>query len=165
MVGEYTCRCWEILQKQADVIPLTNKATLDHHFRAFPKKVRKKRLSVQVVRLSVKVCCLHLYTIIVSIIKLILFSYISAKFEAAVWFYKITGAHQRRQVEEKWLPLSTDQLWRGCLWWQVRNFSGYWWQVIILESYFNQHISSAFAESINHSTRFFRLILKRFVCT
>ena len=24
-------------------------------------------------------------------------------------FYKDTGAHQRRQVDEKWLPLSTDQ--------------------------------------------------------
>ena len=39
----------------------------------------QKRLSVQVVSLSVKVCCLHLYTI-----KLLLFSYISAKFEAAI---------------------------------------------------------------------------------
>ena len=25
----------------------------------------------------------------------------SVKFEAAVWFYKVTGAHQRLQVEEK----------------------------------------------------------------
>ena len=79
----------------------------------------QKRLSVQVVRLSVKVCCLYLYTI-----KLLLFSYISAKLEAAVWFYKITGAHQKWQVDEKRLPLSTDQFWRGCLWWQVMNF--YW---------------------------------------
>ena len=39
----------------------------------------QKRLSVQVVRLSDKVCCLHLYTI-----KLLSFSYISAKFEATV---------------------------------------------------------------------------------
>ena len=39
----------------------------------------QKRLSVQVVRLSVKVCCLHLYTI-----KLLSFSYTSAKFEAAI---------------------------------------------------------------------------------
>ena len=80
---------------------------------------REKRLSVQVVRLSVKVCCLHLYTI-----KQVSFSYICAKFEAAVWFYEVIGAHQRRQVEEKWLPLSTDQFWSGCLWWQVMNFSG-----------------------------------------
>ena len=36
----------------------------------------QKRLSVQVVRLSAKVCYLHLYTI-----KLLLFSYIYAKFE------------------------------------------------------------------------------------
>ena len=42
VVDEYTC-CWyrEILQKQAGDIPLTNKATLDHHFRAFPRKVTK----------------------------------------------------------------------------------------------------------------------------
>ena len=79
----------------------------------------QKWLSIQVVRLSVKVCYLHLYTI-----KQLSFSYISAKFEAAVWFYKVTGAHQRWQVEEKWLPLSTDQFWSGCLWWQVMNFSG-----------------------------------------
>ena len=79
----------------------------------------QKRLSVQVVCLSVKVCCLHLYTI-----KLLSFSYISTKFEAAVWFYKVIGAHQRRQVEEKWLPLSTGQFWSGCLWWQVMDFSG-----------------------------------------
>ena len=65
----------------------------------------QKRLSVQVVRLSVKVCCLHLYTI-----KLLSFSYISAKFEAAVCFYKVIGAHQRWQVEEKWLPLSTEHI-------------------------------------------------------
>ena len=39
----------------------------------------QKRLSVQVVCLSVKVCDLHLYTI-----KLLSFRYISAKFEAAV---------------------------------------------------------------------------------
>ena len=90
----------------------------------------QKRLSVQVVRLSVKVCCLHLYKI-----KLLSFSYISAKFEAAVWFYKVTGAHQRWQVDEKWLPLSTGRFWSGCLWWQVMNFSGlHGWQVIILES-------------------------------
>ena len=69
----------------------------------------QKRLSVQVVRLYVKVFCLHLYTI-----KLLLFSYISAKFEATIWFYKVTGAHQRWQVVEKWLPLSTDQFWSGC---------------------------------------------------
>ena len=43
------------------------------------RESHKKRLSVQVVRLSIKVCCMHLYTI-----KLLLFSYISAKFEAAV---------------------------------------------------------------------------------
>ena len=42
-------------------------------------KSHKKRLSVQVARLSAKVCCLHLYTI-----KLLSFSYIPAKFEAAV---------------------------------------------------------------------------------
>ena len=43
------------------------------------QKSHKKRLSVQVVRLSVKVCCTYLYTI-----KLLSFSYISAKFEVAV---------------------------------------------------------------------------------
>ena len=48
----------------------------------------QKRSSVQVVRLSVKVCYLHLYTI-----KLLSSSYISAKFEAAVWFYKVIRAH------------------------------------------------------------------------
>ena len=39
----------------------------------------QKRLSAQSVRLSVKVCCLHLYTI-----KQLSFRYISGKFEAAV---------------------------------------------------------------------------------
>ena len=39
----------------------------------------QKRLSYKVVRLSAKVCCLHLYTI-----KLLSFTYISAKFESAV---------------------------------------------------------------------------------
>ena len=73
------------------LISLTNKATLDHHFRGFPRKVTKTvNLSIQVVRLSVKDCCLNLYTI-----KLLSFSYISAKFEAAVCFYKVIGAHQR----------------------------------------------------------------------
>ena len=79
----------------------------------------QKRLSVQIVRLFVKVSCLDLYTI-----KLLSFSYISAKFKAAVWFYKIIGVHQRWQVEDKWLPLSTGQFWSGYLWWQVLNFSG-----------------------------------------
>ena len=50
----------------------------------------QKQLSVQVVRLSVKVFCLQSYTIILQS-----FSYISAKLEAAVWFYKFTGAHQK----------------------------------------------------------------------
>ena len=63
-----------------------NKLTIYHSqikphliFQRFPEKSHKKRLSVKVVCLSVKVCCLHLYTI-----KLLSFSYISAKFEAAV---------------------------------------------------------------------------------
>ena len=98
-----------MLQKQADATSLTNKATFDQHSRAFPRKV-KKMLSVQVVRLSVKVCYLHLYTI-----QLQSFSYVSVKFEAAVRFYKDTGAHQRRLVDEKWLPLSTDQFQSDCL--------------------------------------------------
>ena len=93
------------------------KATLDHHFEGFLRKVTKW-LSVQAVRFSVTVCYLLLYTI-----KLLLFSYISAKFEAAVWYYKVIGAHQRWQVEEKRLSLSTDQFWSGCLWWQVMHFS------------------------------------------
>ena len=47
----------------------------------------QKWLTVQVVRLSVKVCYLHLYTWHkTTIIKLHL---ISAKFEAAVWFFKL----------------------------------------------------------------------------
>ena len=79
----------------------------------------QKRLSVHVVLLYVKVCCLHLYTI-----TLLSFSYISDKFEATVWFYKVIGSHQRWQVEQKRLPLSTDQFWSGCLWWQVVFFSG-----------------------------------------
>ena len=79
-----------------------------------------------------KVCCLHLYTI-----TLLSFCYISAKFEATDWFYKVIGSHQRWQVEQKRLPLSTDQFWSGCLWWQVVIFSGkHWWQVLSLESYF-----------------------------
>ena len=86
----------------------------------------QKLLSVQVVRLSIRDCYLHLYTI-----KLLSFSYISAKFEATVRFHKVIGAHQRWQVEQKWLPLSTDQFWSGCLWWQLMNFSGkHWWQVL-----------------------------------
>ena len=36
-------------------------------------------------------------------------SYIYAKFEAAVRLYNGTGAHQRQQVDEKWLPLLSDQ--------------------------------------------------------
>ena len=86
-------------------ISLANKATMDHLFRGCTEKSHtKRRLSVQVVRLKVKVGCLHLYTI-----KLLSFIYISAKFQATVWFYKVIGAHQRWQVEEKWPPLSTDQ--------------------------------------------------------
>ena len=99
-----------MLQKQVDATSLANKATLDQHSRAFQRKVKKKMLSVQVVRLSVKVCYLHLYTI-----QLQSFSYVSVKFEAAVRFYKDTGAHQRRLVDEKWLPLSTDQFQSDCL--------------------------------------------------
>ena len=30
-------------------------------------------------------------------------------FKRKIYFYKDTGAHLRRQVDEKWLPLSTDQ--------------------------------------------------------
>ena len=85
---------------------LANKATLDHHFRG---KVTKL-LSVPVVRLPVNVSCLHLYTI-----AHLAFSYISSKFEAAVRFYEGIGAHQRRQVDEKWLSLFTDQFLSDCL--------------------------------------------------
>ena len=60
--------------------------------------------SVQAVRLSVKVCYLHLNTIK----KLQSFSYSSAKFEAAVRLYKETGAHQRRLIDENRLSLSTN---------------------------------------------------------
>ena len=35
-------KLWEILQKQGDVISLTNKSTLDHHFRGFLRKVTQK---------------------------------------------------------------------------------------------------------------------------
>ena len=48
------------------------------------------------MRLSVKICCLHLCTI-----KLLLFSYISAKFEAAVWFYKDTGPQKDETMKKQ----------------------------------------------------------------
>ena len=83
---------------------LANKATLDRHSRAFPRNATKL-ISVQVVRLSVKVCYLHLYTI-----KLQSFSYSFAKFEAEVRLYEDTGAHQRRLIDENRLSLSTDQI-------------------------------------------------------
>ena len=38
----YTSVQFHIASKQADVISLTNKATLDHHFRALPRKALKR---------------------------------------------------------------------------------------------------------------------------
>ena len=96
-------------EKKVDVMSLANKAALDHHFRASMRMVTKL-LSVQVVRLPVNVSCLYLYTMAP-----LAFSYISSKFEAADQFDKSIGAHQRRQVEEKCLPLSKDQFLSGCL--------------------------------------------------
>ena len=66
-----------------------NRMYLSTLIRAFPREVTKL-LSVQVVRLSGRVFTQYLS-----------FSYISAKCEAAVRFYKGTGAQQRRQVDEK----------------------------------------------------------------
>ena len=48
------------------------------------EEMSQKGISIQFVRLSVKVCCLHLYTI-----KLLSFSFISAKFEAQFDFIKL----------------------------------------------------------------------------
>ena len=53
-------------------------------------------LSAEVVCLSIKVYCIHLYTI-----KLLSSGYFAAKFKAADRFYKVIGAYQRRQVVKK----------------------------------------------------------------
>ena len=72
-------------------------------------------LYVQVVPNSVKRLVSSIKYNKTSITQLQSFSYISAKFETAVGFYKETGAQQRRQVVEKVLQSSTGQFSSGCI--------------------------------------------------
>ena len=53
--------------------------------------------------------CLFQFTYCVIFNKILSFSYISAKFESTDQFHKDTEFPYRRQIDEKILPLSTDQ--------------------------------------------------------